>query len=89
MFCVHSLSDLGFSSDCSVTVSVPLPPLPWSKVAEVGLLEILLEEWLLRPLQTLASIRPTAELYRLKRKLIDGPFIRRFYYFLTICTRNP
>ncbi|KAM7379044.1 hypothetical protein PAMP_004619 [Pampus punctatissimus] len=62
-------------SECSVTVSVPLPLLPWSRIGEAGLMEILLEEWLLRPLQTLASIRPTAELYRLKRKIIDSPFI--------------
>ncbi|XP_039999666.1 uncharacterized protein LOC120798939 [Xiphias gladius] len=62
-------------SVCSVTVSVPLPPLPRSKMAEAGLLEIILEEWLLRPLQTLASIRPTAEIYRLKRKIMDSPFI--------------
>ncbi|XP_029309262.1 uncharacterized protein LOC115022426 [Cottoperca gobio] len=61
-------------SECSVVVSVPLPPLPWSRLPEAGLLEILLEEWLLRPLQTLASIRPTAELYRLKRKIMDSPF---------------
>lgn len=56
--------------------AVPLPPLPWSRVAEAGLVEILLEEWLLRPLQTLASIRPMAELYRLKRKIMDSPFRR-------------
>ncbi|XP_059199744.1 uncharacterized protein LOC131979750 [Centropristis striata] len=62
------------SSECSVVASVPLPPLPWSRVSEAGLVEILLEEWLLRPLQTLASIRPTAELYRLKRKIMDSPF---------------
>ncbi|XP_026169161.1 uncharacterized protein LOC113134139 [Mastacembelus armatus] len=61
-------------SECSVTVSVPLPPVPWAKVAEAGLVEILLEEWLLKPLQTLASIRPTAEFYFLKRKLMDSPF---------------
>ncbi|XP_037642433.1 uncharacterized protein LOC119498040 [Sebastes umbrosus] len=61
-------------SECSVVASVPLPPLPWSRVSEAGLVEILLEEWLLRPLQALASIRPTAELYRLKRKIMDSPF---------------
>ncbi|XP_035526364.1 uncharacterized protein LOC118334543 [Morone saxatilis] len=63
-----------FPSECLVTVSVPLPPLPWSRVVEAGLVEILLEEWLLRPLQTLASVRPIAELYRLKRKIMDSPF---------------
>ncbi|KAM7401003.1 hypothetical protein PAMA_005280 [Pampus argenteus] len=64
-------------SECSVTVSLPLPLLPLSRIGEAGLMEILLEEWLLRPLQTLASIRPTAELYRLKRKFIDSPFIHQ------------
>ncbi|XP_070830189.1 uncharacterized protein [Chaetodon trifascialis] len=61
-------------SECSVVVSVPLPSLSWSRVAEAGLVEILLEEWLLMPLQTLASVRPIAELYRLKRKIMDSPF---------------
>ncbi|KAM4557598.1 uncharacterized protein V3H82_017324 [Fundulus diaphanus] len=60
--------------ECEVTVSVPLLNLKLSKAAEGGLLEIMLEEWLLRPLQALASIRPTAELYRLKRKIMDSPF---------------
>ncbi|XP_044075986.1 uncharacterized protein LOC122887130 [Siniperca chuatsi] len=64
-------------SECSAIASVPLPPLPWSRVSETGLVEILLEEWLLRPLQTLASVRPIAELYRLKRKIMDSPFIHR------------
>lgn len=61
-------------SQCSVSASLPLPPLPWSRVAEAGLVEVLLEEWLLRPLQTLATIRPMAELYRLKRNIMDSPF---------------
>ncbi|TNN69892.1 hypothetical protein EYF80_019960 [Liparis tanakae] len=61
-------------SECSVVASVPLPPLPRSRVSEAGLVEILLEEWLLRPLQTFAFIRPTAELYRLQRKIMESPF---------------
>ncbi|CAK6952249.1 uncharacterized protein LOC121908222 isoform X2 [Scomber scombrus] len=64
-------------SECSVTVSVPLPSLPWSRVAEVGLVEVLLEDWLLKPLQTLTSIRPTAEFYRLKKKIMDSPFMHQ------------
>ncbi|XP_037837860.1 uncharacterized protein LOC108248532 [Kryptolebias marmoratus] len=60
--------------ESEVTVSVPLPPLAMSRVAEVGLLEVLLEEWLLRPLQGLASVRPNAELYHFKRKIMDSPF---------------
>ncbi|CAJ1071926.1 uncharacterized protein LOC122887130 [Xyrichtys novacula] len=62
-------------SEGSVIVSMPLPPIPWSRMAKSGLVEILLEQWILRPLQTLASIRPVAELYRLKRKIMDSPFI--------------
>ncbi|XP_062259594.1 uncharacterized protein LOC133967908 [Platichthys flesus] len=61
-------------SECSVTLSVALPPLPQSKLPLAGLVEVLLEEWLLRPLQTLAAIRPTAEFYHLKRKIMDSPF---------------
>ncbi|KAM3605075.1 uncharacterized protein V6R79_020226 [Siganus canaliculatus] len=60
--------------ECSLAASVPLPSLPWSQVAEAGLVEVLLEEWLLRPLQSLASLRPVAELYRLKRRIMDSPF---------------
>ncbi|CAG5896969.1 unnamed protein product [Menidia menidia] len=64
-------------SDCAVTVSVLLPPLASPEQAEAGVVEILLEEWLLRPLQALASVRPAAELYRFKRKIMDSPFIHR------------
>lgn len=64
-------------SECSVIVSVPLPQLPRSRTANAGLMEILLEEWILRPLLTLAAVRPTAELYRLKRKIMDSPFTRK------------
>ncbi|KAM4551263.1 uncharacterized protein PAE49_015110 isoform 2-T2 [Odontesthes bonariensis] len=63
--------------ECAVIVSVPLPTLTSPRVAEAGLVETLLEEWLLRPLQALASVRPTAELYRLKRKIMDSPFIHQ------------
>lgn len=62
--------------ECAVTVSVPLPNLNLSRAAEGRLIETALVEWLLRPLQALASIRPTAELYRLKRKFMDSPFRR-------------
>ncbi|XP_023821135.2 uncharacterized protein LOC101165344 isoform X4 [Oryzias latipes] len=64
-------------SECAVTVSVPLPHLALSKLSEPGLIRILLEEWLLRPLQAFSSMRPTAELYRLKRKIMDSPFIHQ------------
>ncbi|XP_054625428.1 uncharacterized protein LOC129177877 [Dunckerocampus dactyliophorus] len=64
-------------SKCSVDVSVPLPALRWTRLTEVGVVGILLEEWLLRPLQSLASVRPTAELYRLKRKIMDSPFLHQ------------
>ncbi|KAM6989140.1 uncharacterized protein LKV04_008860 [Tautogolabrus adspersus] len=72
----HLASVYKFSpSECSVIISVLLPSLHWPRAAQAGLVEILLEEWLLRPLQNLASIRPVAELYRLKRKIMDSPFI--------------
>ncbi|KAJ8356852.1 hypothetical protein SKAU_G00196460 [Synaphobranchus kaupii] len=59
---------------CEVTVQVPLPKGPWSAIGGAGLTEFLLEEWLLKPLQALTSLRPVAELYRLKRRLMDSPF---------------
>lgn len=59
-----------------MVLSLPRPALPWSEGARAGLMEALLEEWLLRPLQSLATVRPVAEFYRLKRKLMDSPFRR-------------
>ncbi|XP_029970978.1 uncharacterized protein LOC115405521 [Salarias fasciatus] len=64
-------------SECSLTVSVPLPSPPRPGAAGSGFIGILLEEWILRPLQTLVSLSPGAELYRLKRKIMDGPFAHR------------
>lgn len=77
-------------SECSVVLSVPLPALPWSKGSQAGLMEVLLEEWLLRPLQSLAAIRPVAEFYRLKRKMVDGPFRRETVtgFFHALCFRE-
>lgn len=76
VYCTRPLT-VCFSRECSVVVVVPLPPpLSWSRVEEAGLVEILLEEWLLRPLQTLTTLRPAAEFYRFKRKMMDSPFIR-------------
>lgn len=69
-------SDVPGVSECSVVLSVPLPTLPWSEGAQAGLMEVLLEEWLLKPLQSLATVRPVAEFYRLKRKMMDSPFKR-------------
>lgn len=68
--------DVPAASECSVVLSVPLPSVPWTEGARAGLMEVLLEEWLLRPLQSLATIRPVAEFYRLKRKMMDSPFRR-------------
>lgn len=59
---------------CEVKVQVPLPRGPWSEIGGAGLTEFLLEEWLLKPLQALTSLRPLAELYRLKRRSMESPF---------------
>lgn len=73
-----------------MVLSVPLPALPWSQGSQAGLMEVLLEEWLLRPLQSLAAIRPVAEFYRLKRKMVDGPFRRETVtgFFHALCFRR-
>lgn len=63
-----------------MTVAMPIPHLASSKLSESGPIRILLEEWLLRPLQAFSSMRPTAVLYRLKRKIMESPFIRKFDY---------
>ncbi|KAL4608232.1 apolipophorins-like, partial [Arapaima gigas] len=61
-------------SHCEVTVRLPLPRGTWADVGGAGMVEFLLEEWLLRPVVTMASLRPPAELYRLKRRMMDSPF---------------
>ncbi|RVE61387.1 hypothetical protein OJAV_G00170560 [Oryzias javanicus] len=63
--------------ECAVTVAVPIPHLASSKLSESGPIRILLEEWLLQPLQAFSSMRPTALLYRLKRKIMESPFIHQ------------
>ncbi|XP_055083723.1 uncharacterized protein LOC129456890 [Periophthalmus magnuspinnatus] len=60
--------------ECSVSISVPLPRLHWPGTDKSDLVQGVLEEWLFRPLQSLASIRPAAEFYRLKRRTMDSPF---------------
>ena len=55
-------------------MAIPLPRVSWARMAESGLVEILLEEWLLRPLKAFTSIRPNLEFYRLKHRVMDSPF---------------
>ncbi|XP_072544439.1 uncharacterized protein [Salminus brasiliensis] len=57
-----------------VTLRLPLPQTPWPKGSLSGVVEGLLEEFLLKPLLALNSASLTAELYRLKRRLMDSPF---------------
>ncbi|XP_018586572.1 apolipophorins-like [Scleropages formosus] len=59
---------------CEVSVQLPLPRGAWSDVGGAGMVEFLLDEWLLRPMVTVASLRPAAELYRLKRRMMESPF---------------
>ncbi|XP_043117620.1 uncharacterized protein LOC122360826 [Puntigrus tetrazona] len=60
-------------SEGEVIFRVPLPVDPWLKVKEAGVTEVLLEEFVLKPLLALNSLSPTAEFYRLKRKIMDSP----------------
>ncbi|KAF4116813.1 hypothetical protein G5714_001366 [Onychostoma macrolepis] len=60
-------------SEGEVIFRVPLPVGPWLKVKEAGVTEVLLEEFVLKPLLALNSLSPTSELYRLKRKIMDSP----------------
>ncbi|XP_053537772.1 uncharacterized protein LOC108267234 [Ictalurus punctatus] len=60
--------------DGEVTVSLPLLRNPWTKRSVVGIAEVMVEEFLIKPLLSLNSASITAELYRLKRKLMDSPF---------------
>ncbi|XP_056122689.1 apolipophorin-like [Rhinichthys klamathensis goyatoka] len=60
-------------SEGELIFRLPLPVGPWLKVKEAGVTEVLLEEFFLKPLLALNSLSPTAELYRLKRKIMDSP----------------
>ncbi|XP_065125287.1 uncharacterized protein [Paramisgurnus dabryanus] len=62
-----------FRSDGEVIFRVPLRVGSWLKVKESGVTEVLLEEFVMKPLLALNSLSPTAELYRLKRKIMDSP----------------
>ncbi|XP_066536340.1 uncharacterized protein [Hoplias malabaricus] len=57
-----------------VKLRLPLPQNPWPKGSLSGVVETLLEEFLLKPLMTMNSASLSAELYRLKRRLMDSPF---------------
>ncbi|KAI5612640.1 hypothetical protein C0J50_4372, partial [Silurus asotus] len=60
--------------DGEVTVNLPLPHNPGTKRSVVGLAESLVEDFLMKPLLSLSSANIPAELYRLKRKMMDSPF---------------
>ncbi|XP_035391907.1 uncharacterized protein LOC113570078 [Electrophorus electricus] len=60
--------------DEEVRVKIPLPRNPWPKGSGANVVEVLLEEFLLKPLLALNSASLTADLYRLKRRLMDSPF---------------
>lgn len=70
-----------WSSDGEVVFRVPLSVDPWLKMKEAGVTEILLEEFVLKPLLALNSLSATAELYRLKRRIMDSPVNREFQLF--------
>ncbi|TRY85495.1 hypothetical protein DNTS_015852 [Danionella cerebrum] len=60
-------------SECELVIRLPLPVGPWLKVKETGVTEVFLEELVLKPMLALNSVSPTAELYRLKKKIIESP----------------
>lgn len=65
-----------------MTVRLPLLRNSWTKWSVVGIAEVMVEEFLIKPLVTLNSASITAELYRLKRKLMDSPFNRESRDFI-------
>lgn len=66
-----------------MTVSLPLLRNSWTKWSEVGIAEVVVEEFFIKPLLALNSASITAELYRLRRKLIDSPFNRESQNFIS------
>lgn len=67
-----------WSSEGEVIFRLPLPVGPWLKMKEAGVTEVLLEEFVLKPLLALNSLSATAELYRLKRRIMDSPVNREY-----------
>ncbi|XP_028831417.1 uncharacterized protein LOC114787739 [Denticeps clupeoides] len=62
-------------SDSGLEVILPLPRCRWAGCeSQAGLMEVLLEDLIFTPLLQLHSISPTAEAYRLRRRLVDSPF---------------
>ncbi|XP_063076045.1 uncharacterized protein LOC134466078 [Engraulis encrasicolus] len=61
-------------SDYEVRLRLLLPGGSWRRLGQAGVTELLLEEMVVRPLLALGRMNPAAELYHLKRRLIDSPF---------------
>ncbi|XP_031416008.1 uncharacterized protein LOC116218434 isoform X3 [Clupea harengus] len=61
-------------SDYEVRLRLLLPRGSWRRLSQAGVTEVLLEELMVRPLMALSSLSPSAELYHLKRRLMDSPF---------------
>ncbi|XP_062848903.1 uncharacterized protein LOC134311229 [Trichomycterus rosablanca] len=69
--------------DAELSLNLPLPRNPWVKKSEVGMVKVMVEEILMKPLLSLNAGSITAELYRLKRRLMDGPFNRESLELIT------
>lgn len=65
-----------------MTVGLPVPRYPWTKRSVVSIAEVVVEEFLMKPLLSLNSASITAELYRIKRTLMDSPFNRESHGFI-------
>lgn len=63
-------------SDYEVRLRLQLPGGSWRRLSQAGVVEVLLEELLVRPLLALSDLDPTAEFYHMKRRLLDSPFNR-------------
>lgn len=63
-------------SDYEVRLRLLLPGGSWRRLRQAGVVEVLLEELLVRPLLALSALDPTAEFYHMKRRLLDSPFNR-------------
>ena len=70
-------------SDYEVRLRLLLPRGSWRRLSQAGVTEVLLEELMVRPLMALSSLSPSAELYHLKRRLMDSPFNREWHHWHT------
>lgn len=64
--------------NCSVAVKLPMLPKGAQSVDLANITNYLIEDKLMRPFRDLYDINPVAEYYRIKQRMMESPFERKF-----------